>query len=181
MAKQVQQVNKKQEEKAEVPALPPVFYIDNSRNIQLENGVESRYPNVSIKYNGKTIPFVVAGTPVPKMHPDTKALVYACVLAMASATSKGGDGAMVWLYENLNHPRVASLLREGNEIAFEVGSSRTGIAGYRYPTSAIRAAVEALAPALESSIREFGYPAAQTRGGGEKQPDFEVDWDLDLD
>lgn len=181
MAQEAKKVNPKQEEKVEVSPLPPVFYIDNSRNIQLENGVESRYPNVSIKYNGKVIPFVVQGTPVPKMHPDTKALVYACVLAMASATSKGGDGAMVWLYENLKHPRVASLLRDGNEIAFEVGSSRTGIAGYRYPASAIRAAVEALAPALENSIKEFGYPAAATRGGNEKQQDFEVDWDLDLD
>lgn len=172
MAKQAAQ------EKKEVPALHPVFKIDNSTNAQLLSGVESRFSNITLNFQGKERAFIADETPADNLHPETVMIVYAAVLAMSSATSGSGDGAVVWLAENMNHPRVASVLQDGNEIAFEVKSSRTGIAGYRYPTSTIREVVEALTPVLESSIKEFGYPKAEPRGKKEKQEDFEVDWDV---
>lgn len=165
------------QKKKEVRPLTPVIEVQGSTNAQLVSSTEKRFPHISVKMGDKTFVFLDNKERQGDTYDELRALVYAAIKALNSAGSREGDGAILYIHENINHPQVARLLKNDVELVYTIGSDRTGVAGYRVPGPAIKAVVEALAPIIENSVKEFGYPRPQARGKKEVEAEnIEVDF-----
>ncbi len=158
--------------------LPAPFLVTGRTNTQLRNGIESRFKDITVKLGDRELPFLVDSKHAGNTPDETRDLVYAAVLAVTSATSGGGDGAVIYLDEFKNHPKVEKLFSKDTEIVFTLSSSRTGLAGYRYSGPTIKTVVTALAPVFNSGITEFGYPRPITRGSKAVEEEVDIDFDL---
>lgn len=164
--------------KAEVRPLTNPINVTGGQNLQLLQSITRRFQDVVVTMDGKELPFLREGKEGGVVNPETRSLVYAAVSALNSVGSKGGDGAILWLSENLDHPKVKRLMSPDASIYFTVGSDRTGVAGYRFNGAQIKALVQTYAEAISASIREFGFPRPATRGKKEVAAPIAVDFDF---
>jgi hypothetical protein len=164
--------------KKEVQALRSPFVADGSANAQLQGGVERRFDQIIVKMGDQEMTFLDGGEHAGVTSDETRMLVYATVMALNSPGSKGGDGGLLYLAENIEHPKVKKLLDQKSDLVFTIKSDRSGVAGYRFNGSTIRSIVDAYAPAISESIREFGFPRPSTRGGKKEVEEVAVDFDF---
>lgn len=183
---EVQEVAEVKPKAKKVRPLGAVYNTRKSTNAMLQTGVSKRFPNITLFFADKNAPGGVQevdilkdGEEGGKYNSDTVMAVLAITYAMSSRTSGGGDGALLWLHENIGHPRVAGLLKDDNKLRYEVASDRTGANQYEFTGKQIKDVVMALAPAVAYSVKEFGVPAPATRGPSAAiQEDEEVEWDV---
>lgn len=162
--------------KEEVRPLGNVYDVQGGSNLQLGQAVEKRFSDITVTMGDSEFVFLHDGEHQGVAPDALRNLVYAAIMAVNSPGNKTGDGAILYLHENRDHPQVAKLLQAGSELAYTISSDRTGVAGYRVPGPAILAIVEALAPVIENSIKEFGWPRVQSRGKKEAKEEVAIDF-----